>query len=138
MTLRNEIEHLSDGLRLVSYCPVCDTKANTMQTHTLGTECDTQLLHIQCRKCRNAFLALVLINQTGASSIGLLTDLTFEDVLKFQSNKNVNVNDVISAHEWLQKGMILMDDNYQNKIKSRPRMRVKQVKNVRKTENRKF
>lgn len=128
MTLRNEIEHFSDGLRLVSYCPVCDTQSNAMQAQTLGTERDTHLLHIQCRKCHNAFIALVLVNQTGASSIGLLTDLTYEDVLKFQANKNVNINDVIQIHECLQSGMMPMNQVIKKRNIARARTHIKQVK----------
>jgi hypothetical protein len=95
-------DSLSDGLRLVSYCPVCETRVNPMQARPLGKEGETELLHIQCHKCHNAFLALVLVNQVGASSIGLVTDLAYEDVLRFKSNRSVSINDVISIHEFFE------------------------------------
>ena len=93
--------HLEE-MRLVSFCPVCETRSNPMHARTLGQEGETRLLHIQCQKCHNAFLALVLVNQVGASSIGLLTDLSFEDVVRFHENASISVNDVISAHECLE------------------------------------
>jgi len=64
----------------------------------LGEDRGTRLLHVQCRKCQNSVLALVLVNNVGASSVGLLTDLSYEDVLRFRTNKQVTVNDVIEVH----------------------------------------
>ena len=93
-----------DEMRLVSYCPVCETRSNAMQARMLGQAGETHLLHIQCQKCHNAFLSLVAVNQDGASSIGLLTDLSFEDVVRFHEQKAVSVDDVISAHEFLENG----------------------------------
>lgn len=60
-------------------------------------------MHITCHKCQNAFLTLVLVNQVGASSVGLLTDLAYEDVVRFHSQKDISVDDVIAAHEFFGK-----------------------------------
>lgn len=94
----------NDGLRLVSYCPVCETRYNQMEAKLLGEEGDTRLIYVNCRKCRHSVLALVLVNHVGASSVGLLTDLTYEDVVKFQAAKKVSINDVIDAHHILEDG----------------------------------
>ncbi len=67
----------------------------------LGTQGQTQLLHVTCRKCQNSILALVLVNQVGASSVGLLTDLAYEDVLRFRSERAVELDDVIEVHRWM-------------------------------------
>ncbi len=97
-------ERWNDGLRLVSYCPVCETRYNPMEANLLGEDGETRLLHVQCRKCQHSILALVLVNQVGASSVGLLTDLTYEDVLKFRTNRLVSINDVIDVHSALEDG----------------------------------
>jgi len=97
----------TNGLRLVSYCPVCETRSNPMNARVLGQEGETHLLHIQCHKCQNAFLALVLVDQVGATSVGLLTDLAYEDVIRFGKDRSVSINDVISAHDVLEKGSLL-------------------------------
>ncbi len=93
----------SEGLRLVSYCPVCETRYNPMHARVLGKDGETHLLHVQCKKCRNSILALVLVNQVGASSVGLLTDLTYEDVVRFKLNNQVSIDDVIDVHEFLEQ-----------------------------------
>ncbi|MBI4713718.1 hypothetical protein HY771_00815 [Candidatus Uhrbacteria bacterium] len=98
-------EQWNDGLRLVSFCPVCETRFNPMEAKMLEEDGETRLLHVQCRKCRHSVLALVIVNKVGASSIGLLTDLLYEDVLKFRSNKHITVNDVIDVHTALEHGL---------------------------------
>ncbi len=112
----------TNSLRLVSYCPVCETRSNPMHARTLGQEGETHLLHIQCHKCQNAFLALVLIDQVGATSVGLLTDLAFEDVVRFQKERSISINDVISIHEVLEKG------NFTSQLITHPKIAVKTQK----------
>lgn len=87
-----------DGLKLVSYCPVCETRYNPMEARMLGEDGDTHLLHIRCHKCTNQVLALVLVNQVGVSSIGVITDLSFDDVMRFKSADKITVDDVIKTH----------------------------------------
>ncbi len=68
----------------------------------MGEQGETHLLHVQCRKCQHSILALVLVNQVGASSVGLLTDLSYEDVLRVKVGSHVSVDDVIAVHEMLE------------------------------------
>lgn len=92
----------NEGLKLVSFCPVCETRYNPMEARLLGEQGETHLLHVQCRKCQHSILALVLVNQVGASSVGLLTDLSYEDVLRVKVGSHVSVDDVIAVHEMLE------------------------------------
>ncbi len=101
MASKKGSELWNESLRLVSYCPVCETRYNPMEAQMLGKDGETHLLHVQCKKCQNSILALVLVNRVGASSVGLLTDLSYEDVMKFRENRQVSVNDVIETHDLL-------------------------------------
>lgn len=92
----------NDGLKLVSYCPLCETRYNPMQARLVDEDGDTHLLHVTCKKCENAILALVLVNEDGASSVGLITDLVYEDVLKFQNNREISIDDVLEMHQFLE------------------------------------
>jgi hypothetical protein len=74
-----------------------------MEAQVIGENEETHLLHIRCRKCSNSILALVLVNNVGVSSVGLVTDLTFEDVLRFRGSQRISTDDVLRAHEWLSK-----------------------------------
>lgn len=127
MTNSNSLHRTTQRLRLVSYCPVCDIRSKSMHAQTLATAGETKLMHIQCHKCENAFLAYVLVNQVGASSVGILTDLGYDDVMKFRSTRDVSVNDVIAAHEYFERGA------FQIKVERKRSVRSKvPVKRVRK------
>ena len=43
----------------------------------------------------------------GVSSVGLVTDLTYDDVLKFRASRRISVDDVLSVHEELEIGSLL-------------------------------
>ncbi len=78
-----------------------------MEAQVLGEDGDTHLLHVRCRRCANAMLALVLVTKAGVSSVGLVTDLSFDDVVKFQSGGSVSIDDVMTVHQGLENGEIL-------------------------------
>ena len=94
--------YYQDGLRMISFCPMCETNYNPMEARVLGEKEDGHLLHIRCKKCWNSILALVLVSNAGVSSVGLITDLTYDDVRKFSKHEApVTTDDVISVHQLL-------------------------------------
>ncbi len=98
MANSNGSDLLNEGLRLVSFCPVCEGRSTAMEAQLLGKNGEMQLLHLTCRSCRNASIALIYIGESGASSVGLLTDLTAPDTVSFRSRQAISVDDVIDAH----------------------------------------
>lgn len=70
----------------------------------LAEEGKTRLVHVTCKKCCGATLALLCENETGASTIGLVTDLNSDDVLRFHASRRVSTDDVIEIHKALGEG----------------------------------
>lgn len=97
----------NEGIKVVSRCPLCDSPYDNLDTRILGEDGETRLLHIRCQKCSNALLALILISQGAVSSVGLITDLSYEDVLRFQKGKMISTNDVIDMHTALNETQFL-------------------------------
>ena len=93
-----------ERLQILSFCPICETKQHSMQAKILEIEGNHCLVHMTCRKCHNAILALVQTNASGVSSVGMMTDLSFEDVVKFQSGSQITLDDVISSHTYFYTG----------------------------------
>lgn len=91
-----------DGLNLISSCPVCETPYASAQMRVLGAEGEAQVVHATCNACGNAMLALVMKGRVGAGSIGLATDLTAEDVLRFKTVAPVTIDDVIETHAFVE------------------------------------
>lgn len=96
-----------DSLRIVSYCPLCEAEFNPMEARVLGENGETHLLHVRCKNCGNALLALVLVTKSGVSSVGLVTDLSYDDVMKFQAGQKVSVDDVLAVHDSLESGALV-------------------------------
>ncbi len=94
-----------EGVKLISYCPMCETSYHPEAAHVIGEKDDSHLLHIQCGKCSNAILALVLISPVGVSSVGLVTDLNHNEVNSFKRAPAISTDDVIDTHN------LLSDDN---------------------------
>lgn len=100
-------QSLHEGLKLISFCPVCQVGYNPIEARILGERDDSQLLHVQCRNCANAILALVHFSAQGISSLGMVTDLTFDDVVRFRDESFVEADDVLRAHEFLKNDAAL-------------------------------
>jgi hypothetical protein len=103
MRSRKAAPFFQESLRLISYCPVCDTSYNPMEARVIDERGERHLMHIRCKKCAHAILALVLTTGMGMSSMGILTDLTFDDVMRFRTAVPVTLDDVIACHELLEK-----------------------------------
>ena len=98
-----------DGLRIISYCPLCESEFNAMEARVLGENGETSLVHVRCKSCSNAMLALVLLTKAGVSSVGLVTDLTYDDVVKFKEDGKVSIDDVLRVHASLASGEMLRE-----------------------------
>lgn len=90
-----------DALRLISYCPLCESSYNPLRARVLEEKDDAHLLHIQCAACGSSVVALLFTSGAGPTSIGLVTDLTSDDVLRFKDQSVVGVDEVISLHDFL-------------------------------------
>jgi len=90
-----------EGVKLISYCPLCESSYRPEAAHVLGEKKDSHLLHITCGRCSNAILALVLITSVGVSSVGLVTDLDHDEVDAFRRAEPVSTDDVIETHSLL-------------------------------------
>ncbi|MBI5135686.1 hypothetical protein HZA86_05670 [Candidatus Uhrbacteria bacterium] len=91
-----------DSLRLISYCPLCETHYNPMEAKILETREDAHLIHVQCRRCRSSIIVLVMNQHGGVASVGMVTDLSAEDVLRFKGSTTVTCDDVLNLHEYFK------------------------------------
>ncbi len=92
-----------DSLKLISYCPLCETHYNPMEAKILEQRDDAHLIHVQCRRCRSSIIVLVTNHQGGVASVGMVTDLSAEDVMRFRGSERVTCDDVLNIHEYFQQ-----------------------------------
>lgn len=97
----DDFDKFEEELKIISQCPVCDTKFNTRQSQILEDKGNAHLVYLNCKKCLNSVLAVVRFDPQGISSIGMVTDLTEREVLKFKDGQEVSFDDVLLARQAL-------------------------------------
>lgn len=94
-----------EGFRLIAHCPLCQTRYQTSQAQVLAEKEDGYLLHVKCEKCHSGVVALIFANNFGVNSVGILTDLTGDEVLA-GNREIVTADDVLYMYEQLQSGAL--------------------------------
>ncbi len=95
---------LQEGLKLMRQCPVCEKNYEIDHVDILEEHEGSHLVHMTCPNCKGAVLALIVISPIGMSSIGMMTDLTADDVLRMRDREPIVGDDILTLHIVLEKG----------------------------------
>ncbi len=79
-------------------CPLCDARFNPFAARIIDNKEDVHLLHTQCPHCGAYIVSLISNTPFGLSSVGIITDLTAADVLRFKDEKKIDFDDVLAIH----------------------------------------
>lgn len=90
------------GLKIATSCPLCGHDFKKVEARVIEEQNDSRLLYFNCQKCQHAILNLVFSHQMGIGSLSLVTDLNFDEVLKFHGAKPIGVDSVLETHLLLQ------------------------------------
>lgn len=89
--------------KLLSLCPHCRAQASQLDSVVINESNNAELVHVRCRTCQGSVVALLFSTGSLISSIGLITDLTQADAVKFQQAGELTEDDLFSLHAWLQQ-----------------------------------
>ncbi len=93
----------NEDVKIIAYCPFCDADLNPVKARIIETNEDMQLVHIQCNKCSTFILALLMKTANGLTSVGMITDLNFNDVAKFKEVSSLSADQIINLHKTFSK-----------------------------------
>lgn len=99
----------SDNPTLITHCPVCNLRYDPLEARILEEGENAHLVYINCKDCRSAILAVIVANNMGISSLGLITDLSADDVINLKTVKPISVDDVIEVHQKLSREKVSID-----------------------------
>ena len=89
--------------RFLGNCPVCDKKFNSSGVLLLDKFEGMQTVYIECRKCYSSVVLGVARNIPGVvTTIGMLTDMTREDITRLGGMKPISADDVLAIHKCLE------------------------------------
>ncbi len=94
---------LQKTLNLIDKCPICNTSYGKSTKKMSISDNNTHLVHVTCHKCQSYFLAVVLEVAKGTSTVGMITDLNFEDLQRIYKLDYISLNEAIEGSEFLNK-----------------------------------
>ena len=95
--------------KLITTCPHCQAEFEQLDRTLIHESRTAKLLHVRCRTCQSSLVTLLFSTGPLISSIGLVTDLSREDVVKFQLTTQVSEDDLFALHHWLQQPTAIYD-----------------------------
>ncbi|MDD4995331.1 MAG: hypothetical protein PHW53_02625 [Patescibacteria group bacterium] len=90
---------LPENLKIMGNCPLCGSSTQKLEARVLRETTENQLVHLHCAACLGSVIALFMASGVGVASYGLITDLSYDDVLKFRNSDELTLDHVIRAHE---------------------------------------
>lgn len=86
---------LEEGIKLISFCPLCQSKQSAMEVNVLEQTGENHLIHLRCQNCQTAILVLVTLTPLGLNSVGMITDLSVIDAKKFKEAESLEYDEII-------------------------------------------
>lgn len=94
----------SEKLQFVLRCPLCKTSYRAESAEVIDEKEDSLLVYLNCPRCLSSIIAVINIGGVGVmTSLGLLTDMVKEDVVRLKKRKKVSGNDILNVYETLHK-----------------------------------
>ena len=92
-----------ETLRILAQCPVCQQKRDTVEARVLEEEDGARLVHLRCQSCGNSMVNLLVQDPNGISAMGVLTDLSADDMVRTRHQSPVTEDDVLDAYARLKE-----------------------------------
>lgn len=88
-------------LRVLTACPFCNTNYTVRAAQVIAKKDDAHVVHIACRHCGGSIVALIVAGGVDAQSIGVITDLSPDEVSRFSRDRAIDTDDALAVHELL-------------------------------------
>lgn len=99
----NRSDSWLEALKFIGHCPICNERYQDDRAKLFAKRDGANLVHITCDKCASNFITMIVMMGQGLSSVGMVTDLSFEDVQKLYKTGPLTVDEIISGYQFFQK-----------------------------------
>jgi len=103
-----DLPKIMQWLEAMLKCPICSAKYLVEQTKVIASEHHMPfnearlLIHSDCSKCKSSVMFSVEIHGPQVYSVGMVTDLTSADSIKFKDVGRISTDELINLHLSLQ------------------------------------
>lgn len=87
--------------KLLTHCPLCNAQYQDQSIKLLGEQGAMRTFHLTCPACAHAVLAVIMENQHGVSSLGMVTDLEVQDAVRFRDLEPISADDCLNIKDLL-------------------------------------
>lgn len=71
--------------------------------YTIESTEDTSMIYTECPRCKSSIVAVVAMSGVGIVSLGMVTDMTREDVERFRVAPSMSSNELLEMIQLLQR-----------------------------------
>ncbi|MCX6781928.1 MAG: hypothetical protein NTW66_02315 [Candidatus Magasanikbacteria bacterium] len=97
-----------EALKFINKCPVCGVEYVPEKARLFAQNEKANLVHISCKSCHGNFIAMVLVMQGGISTIGMVSDLNFEDAKRLHVLPPVNIDELIEGRKYINNNDLIL------------------------------
>ena len=97
-------------LAFVLHCPICSNKYRAERTSIIeakdsaeGRDNSQMLVHTECEHCKSSVVFSIALDGPEIFSIGMVTDLTAADAIRFRDSEPISADQVLDFHAFLSK-----------------------------------
>lgn len=103
-----------EALKFINKCPVCGSAYAPEQARLFAQKSKANLVHISCAVCRGNFIALVIVMKSGLSTVGMVSDLNFDDARRLHAFSPLEIDELIDHRNSVNTGNILLKIIHEN------------------------
>lgn len=93
-----------EALKFINKCPVCGAVYMPNQARLFAQKNKANLVHISCDSCQGNFIAMILVMNQGLSTIGMVSDLNFEDAGRLHALDPIGIDELIDGRATVNFG----------------------------------
>ncbi len=101
------LDSLRSHFKVMRECPVCATGFESEQIRTVENTKGSHVLHVTCPVCSNSLIFLVGSTQLGIGLIGMVSDLTYDDSVRFRRKESLSEDELIDCYQALGETSVL-------------------------------
>ena len=100
-------ESWREALKFINRCPICSGIYDGKEAKLFAKNDAATFVHLTCGGCASYFVAMVLVVGKGVSSVGMVTDLSFEDARRLYGAGPLSTDEMIEAHEFIEEKLFI-------------------------------
>lgn len=89
--------------QIISRCPLCNAVYRMEDAQVIETSDDSSMVYVECARCKSSIVAVVAMSGMGMVSLGMVTDMTREDVEMFRATPSMSSNELLEMIQLLQR-----------------------------------